>query len=723
MLNNRYQISQEWGKGGFGQTFLAIDTRMPNKRKCVVKLFQPARRLDSEIFKIMQERFEREAAILEKLGDSNEQIPRLYDYFLEAGEFYLVQEFIEGKTIKQKLKEDGPFSENSVREIMGSLLSVLENIHSQGIIHRDINPNNIILRSKDGKPVLIDFGAVKEVITTVVDSYGTPIQPSIVIGTPGFMPPEQAAGKPVFASDLYSLGFTAIYMLTGKTPQEIPTSSNGLVEWDKYAAKLGFGFSRFLYKVIPLNYHARYANAKTMLQALEAINFYESGADHLFKGELDQAIADISQAIKLEADPPYFSARSLAYSQKDECDLAIADLDQVIKLDPSSDAYRSRGMLYNELKKYDLALDDLTEAIRLEVSPIHFYMRAHIYYMKGIYEEAIADVSRAIESEPTNDQYYSFRSSLYSKTGDIDSAITDCNQAIRLNPNIEDFYTRGSLYEKKGNIRNAISDYRETLERQPRGGNFLEIDLDYQKFARENLQRLERNYDGGQAKTLPLPPPIVPSPAMPSPMKESLPSAPITMQYRAPTPIARPVAPVITPTAQMPFKVGDIIEQYRHFDGHTFHEGQHDSVGANWRVKSISDHFVQLELVGGMAYFYERGGTALLSSSEAYKRAFPLAHHTQQVFDEFRKVDRLLPTPPPLNPRRPAGIRKTETGYFVDNGHGGGLHTKTLFGARLGWFTETDKGQTILAILVIMITLIGLALLFLYLRSYQTTLH
>lgn len=115
----------------------------------------------------------------------------MYAYFEETQEFYLIQEFIDGKTLAQKVNEEGILDEDSVIEIIISLLDTLMYVHSKGVIHRDIKPDNIILRQKDTKPVLIDFGAVKEIVTTIIGPYGTPSS-SIIIGTPGYMPLEQA---------------------------------------------------------------------------------------------------------------------------------------------------------------------------------------------------------------------------------------------------------------------------------------------------------------------------------------------------------------------------------------------------------------------------------------------------------------------------------------------------------------------------------------------------
>jgi serine/threonine protein kinase, bacterial len=233
LLSDRYRIIQPLGSGGFSSTYLAEDTHMPSARRCVIKKMRSFTN-DPGVYQLIQERFQREAAILEALGEQNSQIPKLYAYFANQGEFLLVQEWIQGHTLAAKFQQQGVFSAAAVQDILVSLLPVLGFIHSQQIIHRDIKPENIILRQQDGKPVLIDFGAVKEVMGTVVNSQGNTTQ-SIVIGTPGFMPSEQAIGRPVFASDLYSLGLTAVFLLTGKTSPELDTDPRtGEILWQRH---------------------------------------------------------------------------------------------------------------------------------------------------------------------------------------------------------------------------------------------------------------------------------------------------------------------------------------------------------------------------------------------------------------------------------------------------------------------------------------------------------
>lgn len=269
LLNNRYRILRTLGAGGFGNTFLAEDTYMPSGRKCVIKQLKPVTH-DPQVYKLVQERFQREAAVLEELGEGNNQIPRLYAYFSETEQFYLVQEYIEGDTLTQKVERGGSRSESDVTRILISLLPVLDYVHSRRMIHRDIKPDNVIMRQRDTLPVLIDFGAVKEAMTTVVNMPSHPPQ-SMVIGTPGFMPAEQAGGRPTYASDLYSLGLTAVFLLTGKIPQDLPSDNRtGEILWRQYAPNVNSNLAMVLDRAIRFNASDRFSTAKEMLNALQS---------------------------------------------------------------------------------------------------------------------------------------------------------------------------------------------------------------------------------------------------------------------------------------------------------------------------------------------------------------------------------------------------------------------------------------------------------------------
>ncbi|MEM7713345.1 MAG: serine/threonine-protein kinase [Cyanobacteria bacterium P01_A01_bin.68] len=269
LLNNRYQVIQVLGAGGFGETFLAEDIHLPSRRRCVIKQLKPLAD-DPKTYEKIQQKFEREAATLEFLGEGSEQIPNLFAYFSEDGLFYLVQEWIQGQTLTDIVENQGCLNEEAVKEILLSLLPVLEYVHSKGIIHRDIKPDNIILRNSNRKPVLIDFGAVKETVRTQISFSGNTTK-SMVIGTPGYMPIEQAVGRAVFATDIYSLGLTAIYLFTGKHPQELETNpQTGELIWESDAPGISSSLKQVLNQAINPNIGSRFSTTSKMLYTLQS---------------------------------------------------------------------------------------------------------------------------------------------------------------------------------------------------------------------------------------------------------------------------------------------------------------------------------------------------------------------------------------------------------------------------------------------------------------------
>ena len=269
LLNNRFQILEQLGRGGFGETFLTEDTHMPSRRRCVVKQFKPNLE-NQQSYAVALEQFKREATVLEQLGESHDQIPRLHGSFEEEGQFYLVQEWIEGQTLSEKVLAEGALPEETVQQLLHDLLPVLDYIHSNKIVHRDIKPENIILRDRDQKPVLIDFGSVKQTLTTVVaQTSGIPC--SVAIGSGGFMAPEQVARRIVYSSDLYSLGMTAIFLLTGQLPENLendPRTSQPL--WQQYAPGVSSHLAAVIDSAIQFSPRDRYTTASEMLQALDA---------------------------------------------------------------------------------------------------------------------------------------------------------------------------------------------------------------------------------------------------------------------------------------------------------------------------------------------------------------------------------------------------------------------------------------------------------------------
>ena len=236
ILSGRYLPVRLLGQGGFGAAFLARDRYTPAMRQCVAKLLQPSVSLTPPQLKIAQTLFEREAAVLEELGNEHSQIPSLLAFFeltvpsLHPGKndqfFYLVQEFIDGTNLEDELAVKGRFSEAETVEVLREILNVLDFVHSRGSIHRDIKPANI-MRGKNGRLYLLDFGAVKQVTQSVGSA-----KASTGIYSLGYAPPEQMSGQEVYpATDLYALAVTCITLLSGLQPTELFDSYRNEWNW------------------------------------------------------------------------------------------------------------------------------------------------------------------------------------------------------------------------------------------------------------------------------------------------------------------------------------------------------------------------------------------------------------------------------------------------------------------------------------------------------------
>lgn len=265
LLRDRYRIVKVLGAGGFGETYLAQDTLRPGNPVCVVKQLKIVSD-NPKAHRLAQRLFEAEAAVLEKLGQ-HDQIPRLLAYFDVQQSFYLVQEMVEGKLLRNSLSRNHPMSQRGVVHMLRDLLPVVSFVHSRGVIHRDIKPSNIIRRSSDKRYVLIDFGAVKTISTKLADS-NTQITSTVGIGTQGYMPSEQSAGMPTVRSDIYALGITAIEALTGRPPHALKRSENGEIIWSHTIKDISPELSRIINTMVRYDFNKRYHSAESVLEDL-----------------------------------------------------------------------------------------------------------------------------------------------------------------------------------------------------------------------------------------------------------------------------------------------------------------------------------------------------------------------------------------------------------------------------------------------------------------------
>ena len=267
LLNERFRIIQVLGSGGFGQTYVAEDVLQSDRPQCVIKQFKPAYQ-EPSFLQIARRLFSTEVETLRKLG-GHDQIPTLLADFEENQEFYLAQEYVRGQSLANEISAAQRLDEATVLDLLRDVLHILTFVHQNSVIHRDIKPSNLIRRQRDGKLVLIDFGAVKEIQTQITSMVPGQSELTVGIGTQGYGPSEQMIGKPRYNSDLYALGMTAINALTGLQPSQLPTHpETGEVIW-RDQSRVSSALASILTKMTRYHFSQRYSSAQAVLYALE----------------------------------------------------------------------------------------------------------------------------------------------------------------------------------------------------------------------------------------------------------------------------------------------------------------------------------------------------------------------------------------------------------------------------------------------------------------------
>ncbi|MGL6344514.1 MAG: bifunctional serine/threonine-protein kinase/ABC transporter substrate-binding protein, partial [Waterburya sp.] len=281
IVGSHYQIIQILGKGGFGITYLARDNNRiaPNNLIALKQIFINQQNdevddIDERSTSYLQ-KLEQEARVLSQL--QHDRIPKFFGRFEENGYFYIAQEYIEGHSLTEEILPGRQLSQSDAIAILREILLILQFVHAQRIIHRDIKPANLIRRHSDNKIVLIDFGAVKEINTQYKNSSGITL--TKIIGSPGYMPPEQARGNPQFNSDIYAVGIILLQAITGFSGKEIydleciPKLDNkGNYIWEDYASQLEPEFQKIVSKMIQYCFGDRYISATDVLQDLKELD-------------------------------------------------------------------------------------------------------------------------------------------------------------------------------------------------------------------------------------------------------------------------------------------------------------------------------------------------------------------------------------------------------------------------------------------------------------------
>ncbi len=506
LLDGRYRVVQVLSSGAFGQTYLAADTRRPGHPQCVVKQLR-APGNSFTIVRTAHRLFKQEAEILEKLG-KHDQIPLLLAYFEENNQFYLVEEFIPGTPLNKEIIPGKPWQEKQVIQLLLEILEILRFVHGHEVIHRDVNPSNLIRRQPDGKLVLIDFGSVKEVSHRIAEANGE-MQRTIATGTPSYMPIEQFQGIPQYNSDLYAVGMIGIQALTGIPSGELPklqdlspANPSGIL-W-RNRAQCSSNLADIMEKMVHYHYTKRYQSTAEVIEALHKIRsrpqrviapppITERSLNPqtptsrkritsnplwliLFGFASLGVIAVLIVVVSFLNRPNPIKAerlfeRGVESANQGNDKAAISAYNTAIKLNPGQAEYfYQRGNAYSNLENYQNAIADYSQAINLNPSYVNAYFnRGGVHADNQNYAGAIDDFTQVLRLKPQDAEAYFKRGFVYYQSQDYPAAIQDYTQVLRLQPNdIHVYHARGLARAANNDLQGAIADYTQMIKIDPK---------------------------------------------------------------------------------------------------------------------------------------------------------------------------------------------------------------------------------------------------------------
>jgi serine/threonine protein kinase/Tfp pilus assembly protein PilF len=480
MLAGHYQIVSSLGSGGFGQTFLARDDDRPENPLCVIKKLKP-RSSDPDTLRTAKRLFDCEAQTLARLGD-HDRIPRLLDHFEHEGEFYLVQEYIEGQPLDREIPDDSQLGEPEVMALLQDILQVLVFVHGQNVIHRDIKPANLIRRSKDGQIVLIDFGAVKEVSTQSSLIQGQTTL-TVAIGSPGYMPNEQMAGAPRYSSDVYAVGIIGIRALTGVSPKYFKTDpQTSEIRWRDRAPHVSREFAAVLDRMVRYDFRDRYPSALQALQALQ--NLHEGVTQPMSAVGMEETeflTEEDGQQSPTETFPPAQPRKSPPPSRQDSPTPVDRPPVPRKKLSPLAKGWRkARPMLtiaasvsvtflvtwrllpprFIEQTVYQTIFEDPVLVELLD--------RADRQRQAGDYQNALASYDKAIARNPRVPEVHWGRCYSLNELGRLEAALAACERALTLKPEYpEALSSQGYALTQQQQYEEALQRFDEALALNP----------------------------------------------------------------------------------------------------------------------------------------------------------------------------------------------------------------------------------------------------------------
>ncbi len=499
LLGGRYEIIQELARGGFGVTYLARDT-LSSDPPCVVKKLNP-QIADIEAAKRL---FQREAHILNYLQQS-QQIPKYLNYFEECQNYYIVQEYIQGKSLDKLIDRRWPKEE--VINCLQEILSILKHLHQINIIHRDIKPSNIMRRDIDQKFVLIDFGAVKQLYPTdsFRRSYNQQLPPHTMIGTPGYAPTEQLEGRPGLNSDIYGLGMTAIQLLTGIEPKNIRRDRQNDRVIFPDGIDSGDSLATILTQMVYTSSERRYQSVVEVLENLNAIALRQNSHSQngntpsiqfspsllpfftqnntrtrqvtsLFSLKLWYipillavvgAIVVTLELINPFIRPFYYADRGNQLLEMRQPEAALEQFENLIAMKPDSvEAWKGRGDALLSLGRDSGALGSYDKALSLQPNNVKtLNNKGKVFYRLRRYKESLELHEKVLKIDPKDTEAWSGKGLAYMGMQQYKEASDSFDQLRQIRPDDPKiWYEIGLATEQLQGQQFAIEHYKEALE-------------------------------------------------------------------------------------------------------------------------------------------------------------------------------------------------------------------------------------------------------------------
>jgi tetratricopeptide (TPR) repeat protein len=529
-LAGRYEIISHLGGGGFGETFVARDSQLPGSPLCVVKQLKPLAS-DPMTLETARRLFDTEAQVLYKLG-SHEQIPQLLAYFEEKQEFYLVQELIRGCDLSHELTPGKSLSQDQVVSLLQEILEILDFIHQQKVIHRDVNPRNLLRREQDNKLVLIDFGAVKQITTQAITPQGT-TRMTVAIGTPGYIPSEQAQGNPKFSSDIYALGIIGIQALTGIIPEEFEKDiDTDEIIWQHHC-QVDPSFAAILDKMVRYDYRQRYPSVAFVKEAIASFSKLQShsgtqpgtivisppkpsplsppasstsrkrksrkgllstiiGASVLLGISVAASIYIMNVVVRANATELYKQANTLSELQRYQD--ALVAYDKALEIRPDfAPAWQGQAKTLYNLQRYKEALTAYDKAIQLQTDSLASWTGRGLTLEKlQRYSEAIATFDKALQFQNNSPEIWTGKGNALLSLNRYDEAITAFDKTIELKPDdAQAWYSKGRALQNMKRYDDAIASYDKATQFKPdfvqawynRGNAFVNLQRYNEAFA------------------------------------------------------------------------------------------------------------------------------------------------------------------------------------------------------------------------------------------------